>query len=135
MSSLLWSLPKAAPILARQAAAYLELAAEDLARAKRALTTQLMVAGVVALSALIVVIMACLAIVAATWDTPYRLTAIASMGGGALVIGALALWYGARVTAGRSELFSLVRHEWQKDRVIVNQVVEPEVLEPEEESQ
>jgi len=130
MSSLLWSLPKAAPILARQAAAYLELAAEDLARARRSLATALVVAGVVALSALIVVLMACLAILAATWDTPYRLTAIACMGGGALAIGGLALWYGAREIAGRPELFSLVRHEWQKDRVILNQV-----LDPEEESQ
>jgi uncharacterized membrane protein YqjE len=124
-------LPKAAPILARQAAAYLQLAGEDLARVKGALATQFIVAGVVAISVLIVLLMTCLAVVALTWDTPHRLTAIVSMGGGALVIGGLALWYGARVTARRPELFSLIRREWQNDRVILNRVLEPDAPNPE----
>jgi hypothetical protein len=69
-------LPKAAPALLRHLAAYVDLASLDLARSQREIASELMASAVVVICALFAVLMGCLAVVAYTWDTPYRLTAI-----------------------------------------------------------
>jgi uncharacterized membrane protein YqjE len=83
---LLWSLPKAAPALLRHLAAYVDLASLDLARTCREITAEFLASAIVAICVLFAILMGCLAVVALTWDTPYRVTAIAWMGGGFLVV-------------------------------------------------
>jgi uncharacterized membrane protein YqjE len=123
---MLWSLPKAAPVLLRHLAAYLELAGQDLARTQREVTAQLAASAILAVSLLFAVLMGCLAVVAATWDTPYRVAAIAWMGGGFLVVAVLAALYRSSVAKGRSPLLSSVRREWQEDRVILERILSSE---------
>jgi len=55
--SMLWSLPKAAPVLLRHLAAYVELAALDVAKAQREITAQLLASAIVAVSILFALLM------------------------------------------------------------------------------
>lgn len=122
----LWSLPKAAPALMRHVGAYIELAELDLARAQRELAAQLVAIGVVAICALFAVILACLGVVAYTWDTPNRVPAIAWMGGGFLLLAIAAAIYLSRLLRARSPLLADVRREWQQDRVILERILSDE---------
>jgi len=61
--------------------------------------------------------------VAYTWDTPYRMAAIAWMGGGFLVVAVVAGIYSASISRKRSPLLSDVRREWQEDRVILERIL------------
>jgi uncharacterized membrane protein YqjE len=103
----------------RHVGAYIELVALDLARAQREITGQVVASAIAAICGLFAVFMACLGVVAYTWDTPYRLAAIAWMTGGFLVIAIGAIIYRARLARSRSPLLSDVKREWQEDRVIL----------------
>jgi len=82
----LWSLPRAAPALMRHIGAYFELAGLDLARTQREIMAQVVASAIVAICALFAVFLSCLGIIAYTWNTPYRLAAIAWMAGGFIVV-------------------------------------------------
>ncbi len=122
----LWSLPKAAPALLRHVGAYLELAAQDLARYRRELTAQLLATAVMAVGALLALFMGCLVVVALTWDTRYRVTAIGVMCGGFLAVAALAALYRANVARDSAPLLDTVRREWREDRVILERILAEE---------
>jgi uncharacterized membrane protein YqjE len=119
----LWSLPKAAPALMRHIGAYVELVGLDLARAQREIAAQVIASAIAAVCALFAVFMTCLGVVAYTWDTSYRVAAIAWMGGGFLVVAIVALIYGSSLARSRSSLFTDVRQEWQQDRVILERLL------------
>jgi uncharacterized membrane protein YqjE len=119
----LWSLPKAAPALMRHIGAYVELVALDVARAQREITAQVVVSAVAAICALFALFMFCLGVVAYTWDTAYRVAAIAWMGGGFLVIAIAAVIYRSRLSRARSPLLADVKREWQEDRVILERIL------------
>jgi uncharacterized membrane protein YqjE len=119
----LWSLPKAAPALLRHIGAYVELIALDLARAQRQFTAELMATAVVAICALFAVFLACLGVVAYTWDTSYRVAAIAWMGGGFLAVAIGAAVYRSRLARGRAPMLADVQREWQQDRVILERIL------------
>jgi uncharacterized membrane protein YqjE len=119
----LWSLPKAAPALLRHIGAYIELAGLDLARAQRELTAELIAVAVIAICALFAVFLACLGVVAYTWNTPYRVAAIAWMSGGFLAVAVAAAVYRSRVQRERSPWLAEVRREWQQDRIILERIL------------
>ena len=119
----LWSLPKAAPALMRHIGAYIELAGLDLARAQRELMAQVVAVAIVAICVLFAVFLACLAVIAYAWDTPYRVTVIACMAGVFLVVAIGAAVYRSRAARARSPLLSDVRREWQEDRVILERIL------------
>jgi uncharacterized membrane protein YqjE len=120
---LLWSLPKAAPALLRHLAAYVDLASLDLARSQREIAAELLASVVVGICALFAVLMGCLAVVAYTWDTPYRVSAIAWLGGGFVLAAVVAAVYRSRVAQARSQLLASVRREWQEDRVLLERIL------------
>jgi uncharacterized membrane protein YqjE len=120
---MLWLLPKAAPALLRHLAAYVDLASLDLARAQREITAELLVSAIVVICALFAVFMGCLAVVACTWDTPYRVTAIAWLGGGFVLIAVVAAVYRSRVVRAKSQILASVRREWQQDRVLLERIL------------
>jgi uncharacterized membrane protein YqjE len=120
---LLWSLPKAAPALLRHLAAYVDLASLDLARSQREIAAELMASAVVGICALFAVLMGCLAVVACTWDTPYRLSAIAWLGGGFVLAAVVAAVYRSRAAQARSQFLASVRREWQEDRVLLERIL------------
>ena len=119
----LWSLPKAAPALMRHIGAYVELVGLDLARAHREITAQVIASAIAAVCVLFALFLTCLGVVAYTWDTSYRVVAIAWMGGGFLVVAIVALIYGFSLARSRSSLFTDVRREWQEDRVLLERLL------------
>jgi len=119
----LWSLPKAAPALMRHIGAYVELVGLDLARAHREITAQVIASAIAAICVLFALFLTCLGVVAYTWDTSYRVVAIAWMGGGFLVVAIVALIYGFSLARSRSSLFTDVRREWQEDRVLLERLL------------
>jgi uncharacterized membrane protein YqjE len=120
---LFWLLPKAAPALLRHIAAYAELAGLDLARAQREVTAQLVALAVVVICVLFAVFLGCLAVVACTWDTHYRVAAIAWMGGGFLLIAIVAALFRSNAVRSQSPFLSSVRSEWKEDRVILERML------------
>jgi uncharacterized membrane protein YqjE len=119
----LWSLPKAAPALMRHIGGYVELIALDLARAQREIAAQVVASAIAAICALFAVFMACLGVIAYTWDTAYRVAAIAWMGGGFLAIAIAAMVYRSSLSRARTPLLSDVQREWQEDRVILERIL------------
>jgi uncharacterized membrane protein YqjE len=129
---MLWSLPKAAPVLLRHLAAYVELAALDLAKAQREITAQLLASAIVAVGVFFALMMGCLAVVAATWNTPYRLTAIAWMGAAFVVLAVGAALYKARIASSQTPILDSVRREWHADRMILERILSSEQDEEQE---
>jgi uncharacterized membrane protein YqjE len=115
-------LPKAAPALLRHLVAYADLASLDLARSQREIAGELLAYAVVGICAIFALLMGCLAVVAYTWDTPYRMSAIAWVGGGFVLAAVLAAVYRSRA-ARRSEFLASVRQEWQQDRVLLERIL------------
>jgi uncharacterized membrane protein YqjE len=107
----------------RHIGAYVELAGLDLAKTQREITARVVALAIVAICVLLAVFMACLGVVAYTWDTPYRVAAIAWMGGGFLVIAIGAVVYRSRLARAQSPLLADVKREWQEDRVILERIL------------
>jgi uncharacterized membrane protein YqjE len=120
---MLWSLPKAGPALLRHLAAYVDLASLDLDRSRRDIAAEIMASAIVGVCVLFVVLMACLALIAYTWDTPYRVAAIVWMGVGFLAAALLALLYRSNVVRAKSEFLASVRQAWQQDRVLLERIL------------
>jgi uncharacterized membrane protein YqjE len=120
---LLWSLPKAAPALLRHLAAYVDLASLDLAGAQREIAAQAVATAIVVVCVLFALILGCLAVIACTWDTPYRVAAIAWMGGGFLALAIAAAAYLAIIARSRSQFLASVRREWLQDRVLLERLL------------
>ena len=123
---LLWSLPKAAPALLRHVAAYADLATLDLARTRREIAAEVLASAIAAICGLFALFMGCLAVVAYTWDTPHRVSAIAWMGGGFLGGAIIAAVYRANAVRAKSEFLASVRRQWQEDRVLLERLLASE---------
>lgn len=123
---LLWTLPKAAPALLRHFAGYAELAGEDLEQTQREIGAQLLAAAIVGIALFFVILSSCLLVVALTWDTPYRVPAIAWMGGAFLLIAVVAGVYRSTLIRAQAPLLASVRQEWAEDRVILERIISPE---------
>ena len=123
---LLWLLPKAAPALLRHLVAYVDLVSLDLGRAQRELAAELVISAILAICALFALLMGCLAVVAYTWDTPYRMTAIAWMGGGFLIATVVAAAYRIKAVRAKSEFLGSVRREWHADRALLERILSEE---------
>jgi uncharacterized membrane protein YqjE len=123
---LLWSLPRAVPALLRHCMAYVELAGEDLERNQRDLGARLLATAILLVCIFFVVLTGCLFVVALTWDTPHRVSAILWMGGVFMGVAVIAGLYRSRVIGPQTRLFENVRREWEQDRVIVERLLSPD---------
>ena len=123
----LWLLPKAAPALLRHIGAYLELLALDLEQSKRDLTMNILASVVAGVCVFFALLMGCVVIVALTWDTPYRVPAVAWTGGAFLAVAVLALIYRSKVMKDQQAFLTSVKREWQEDVVVLESILaEPE---------
>ena len=123
----LWLLPKAAPALLRHIGAYLELFALDLEQSKRDLTINILASVVAGVCVFFALLMGCVVIVALTWDTPYRVPAVAWTGGAFLAVAVLALIYRSKVMKDQQAFLTSVKREWQEDIVVLESILaEPE---------
>jgi uncharacterized membrane protein YqjE len=120
---LLWSLPKAAPALLRHIVGYAELAGEDLDQAQRDFGAQLLAAAILGLALFFVIFSGCLVVVALTWDTPYRVSAIIWMGGLFLVVAIVAAVYRFNLLGAQAPFLATVRREWKEDREILDHIL------------
>jgi uncharacterized membrane protein YqjE len=120
---LLWSLPKAAPAILRHLVAYAELAGIDLERTQRDLSTRLLASAVLGVCIFFVLFSACLVVVALTWDTPNRVSAIVWMGGAFLLVAVIAGLYRSKIVAAQPPFLATVRREWAEDRVILEKIL------------
>jgi uncharacterized membrane protein YqjE len=120
---MLWTLPKAAPVLLRHFAAYVDLALEDLASAQEEMASRLLASALLIVSIFFVVLMACLAVVARTWDTPNRVAAILWMGGAFALVAVFCALYRSRVAQSQTAPFSSLRREWEQDRVVLDRIL------------
>ena len=116
-------LPEAAPIVLRHLSAYAELVGEDLARAQRELAARLTAMLCIGASLVFALAMACLAIVAQTWGTPYRVPAILWMGAGFLGLAVCAALVRSRIVRTQTPLLSTVKREWRRDRVALERIL------------
>jgi uncharacterized membrane protein YqjE len=123
---LLWSLPKAAPALLRHLMGYAELFGQDIEQMHRDFGARLVAFAVLALAAFFVIFSGCLLIVAMTWDGPHRVSAIAWMGGGFLLVAVIAAAYRSQVASSQGSLLGTVRREWGEDRAILDHILAPE---------
>jgi uncharacterized membrane protein YqjE len=123
----LWLLPKAAPALLRHIGAYVELVALELEQSRRDLTVNILASVVAGVCGVFAVLMGCVVIVALTWDTPYRVPAVAWTGGGFLTAAVLALIYRSKVMKDQQPFLAAVKREWQEDVVVLESILaEPE---------
>jgi uncharacterized membrane protein YqjE len=120
---LLWLLPKVAPALLRHLVGYVDLAGQELEQTQRDFGARLVAAAIVGICVFFVVLSGCLLVVAMTWDTPYRVAAVAWMGGAFLLIAVIAVAYGVQVVNRQAPFFGAVRREWQEDRVILERIL------------
>ena len=119
----LWSLPKAAPALLRHLAAYGELFALDISRAQREISASLVVALVAAVGVFFSLLFGCVALIAYYWDTPYRVTVVALIAGGFLLIAVACYLYQASLTRRRSPFLADLKREWEQDRVLLEKLL------------
>jgi uncharacterized membrane protein YqjE len=123
----LWLLPKAAPALLRHIGAYVELVALELEQSRRDLTVNILASVVAGVCVFFAVLMGCVVIVALTWDTPYRVPAVAWTGGGFLAVAVLALIYRSKAMKDQQPFLAAVKREWQEDVVVLESILaEPE---------
>ena len=123
---LLWSLPKAAPALLRHMVAYAELAGQDLEQTQRDLGARLLATAIFGLCIFFVILSGCLVVVAVTWDTRYRVSAIVWMGGVFLLVAVIAGVYRAKIVSRQAPFLGTVRREWHEDRVILERILSPD---------
>lgn len=119
----LTALPRLAPVLARHALGYADLAAEELDGIGSRLRRRIFATLACTIAASVAVLMFCLLAVASAWDTPHRTTVIAGI--------ALAFTFAAvvageaarreRHTSGR--IFPRLSGEWNKDREVLRAVL------------
>jgi uncharacterized membrane protein YqjE len=119
----LWLLPKAAPALLRHLSAYLDLLAFDLERSRRDLAANVLVSMVAGVCVFFAVLMGCVVIVALTWDTPYRVAAVAWTGGAFLIVAVLALIYRSKVVKEQQSFLATLKREWQEDVVVLENIL------------
>jgi uncharacterized membrane protein YqjE len=123
----LWLLPKAAPALLRHIGAYVELVALELEKSRRDLSVNILAGVVAGVCVFFTVLMGCVVIVALTWDTPYRVEAVAWTGGGFLTAAVIALIYRSKVMKAQEPFLASVKREWQEDVVVLEGILaEPE---------
>ncbi len=119
----LWSLPKAAPALLRHLAAYAELAALDIARARREIGAILVITAIAGICLLFCVCLCCVGVIAYFWDTAYRVAAICWLAGGFLLVAIALLLYRASLSRARTPFLGDLKRNWQEDRVLIERIL------------
>jgi hypothetical protein len=110
------ALSRLAPALLRHLFAYGELVRDEAGDALRLWRRQALGCALAVGAGLITLLMACVWVIAATWDGPYRLRAIGALGGGFAVIAAIGAWYASTgLRPGQPRPFERLRSEWNAD--------------------
>lgn len=120
---LLTALPRVAPVLARHALGYADLAVEELDSLGDRLRRRLIATLACALSASVAVLMFCLLAVAMAWDTPYRTTVVVGL---ALAFAVAAIVTGGMARGERTKsggAFPRLSTAWDRDREMLREIL------------
>jgi uncharacterized membrane protein YqjE len=120
---LLWSLPKAAPALLRHFAAYVDLVSLDLGLAWSDIVAEFVATAIMAVCGVFALLMGCVVVVACTWDTRYRVAAVAGMAAAFLVGGIAAAFYRMSVVRAKPRVLDSVRRQWHADRALLERIL------------
>ena len=104
------------PALLRHFVAYGDLFADEAADAARMLRRQLLGAAVVLTAGGIAALMACIWVIAATWEGPHRLQAIGALCIGFSLVALGGAWFAnSGVLPGQPRPFERLHAEWRRD--------------------
>lgn len=104
------------PALLRHFVAYGDLFADEAAASVRVLRRQLLGAAVVLTAGGVAALMACVWVIAATWEGPHRLQAIGALCIGFALVALGGVWFAnSGVLPGQSRPFERLRAEWRQD--------------------
>jgi uncharacterized membrane protein YqjE len=112
-----------ASIAVRHVGAYADLLASDLHLGSAGLRRQLMALAALALGAVFAGALACVWLIALTWDTPLRLWVIGGLTGMALVLAIAGLLRLRTVRSGAAPWLSQTAREWNKDRQLLEELL------------
>lgn len=126
----LWLLPKAAPALLRHIGAYFELLASDLEQARRDFGAMVIASVVAGACLFFALLMGCVVIIALTWDTPYRVAAVACTGGAFLIGGVIAMIYRSKALKEQPPFLATVKREWREDMVVLERILSDHEVPP-----
>jgi uncharacterized membrane protein YqjE len=118
-----------ASIAVRHAGAYTDLILSDLEAASTAFGRRLLAAAVMACAMVLGVVMGCIWLIAATWDTAARTWVIAGLLGVFVAIAAAAFWRLKQLSAGGRGVLPQTAGEWAKDRRLLEELFERERVE------
>lgn len=117
-------LPPLVPAILRHLRAYAEIAGADARDAAATVARRLLTLLLAAAGALVALLMLCVWLLALTWDGPWRTWTAAGL---ALAFAAgsavLAIPMLRRRTSAGTKLFSRVRHEWSRDRDLIERAL------------
>jgi uncharacterized membrane protein YqjE len=116
-------LAAAASIVVRHAGAYTDLVVSDVDAAGLALGRRLRAGALLAGGAGFAVAMACVWVIAITWDTSGRIWAIAGLLAVFLLVAAIAYVRLKALKAEPRSLLSRTAREWEKDRVLLEELL------------
>jgi uncharacterized membrane protein YqjE len=115
-----------ASIAVRHAGAYTDLILSDLDAASAALGQRLLAAAAMACALVFAILMGCVWLLAATWNTAAHYWVIAGLLGLFLAIAAAAFWRLRLLTAGAPGVLPQTAGEWAKDRQLLEELLERE---------
>jgi hypothetical protein len=115
-------LAAAASIVVRHAGAYTDLIVSDVDAAGQDLGRRLRAGAILVAGAVFAAAMACVGVIAITWDTPGRIWAIAGLLAVFATIAVIAYLHLKALKAAPSVLSRTAR-EWQKDRVLLEELL------------
>ena len=115
------SLQQAAPAVLRHLGAYLELAEQDIAATKAEAVARMRLIIVFSVSGFFTILMACILVIALTWDSENRVFAIIFMGCIFTALTAASGLYLAQLRS--SKPFVAVRREWRQDRELIDRLL------------
>ena len=116
-------LSTAASIAVRHVGAYTDLIRSDLDVASERVRRRLVATSVMVAAIVLTVVMACVWVMAAAWDTRARLWVIAGLLGFFLVMAAAAFWRLNVLEAAAPSVLSQTAREWAKDRKLLEELL------------
>jgi len=125
VSAVLSLLPRVAPLAARHLAAYVELAAADAALLARSLARRLIAAAVALLGAIFSLLMGCVWILTAVWETPWRGATIAGLLMLFTAVAIVGAVFAARRWPAGHEPFARLCGEWDSDQSLIREFSKP----------
>ena len=119
-----------ASIAVRHADAYAELILSDIDATRRGFHRRIIVGTVMVAATVLAAGMACVWVIALTWDTPARIGVIVALLGLFVAVAGSALWKLNALTAGEPRMLSQTAREWAKDRQLLEELLAHERAEP-----